>query len=43
MGRLPRGFEGKTSLKLTDYGISYNLGPASTHVEIGLYVEGIRK
>lgn len=37
------GFEGKTSLKLTDYGISYNLGPASTHVEIGLYVEGIRK
>lgn len=37
------GFEGKTSLKLTDYGIEYNLGPASTHVEIGLYVEGIRK
>lgn len=37
------GFEGKTSLKLTDYGINYNLGPASTHVEIGLYVEGIRK
>ncbi len=37
------GFEGQTSLKLTDYGISYNLGPASTHVEIGLYVEGIRK
>ena len=37
------GFEGKTSLKLADYGISYNLGPASTHVEIGLYVEGIRK
>lgn len=37
------GFEGKTSLKLTDYGINYNLGPASTHVEIGLYIEGIRK
>lgn len=37
------GFEGKTSLKLTDYGINYNLGPASTHVDIGLYIEGIRK
>jgi len=37
------GFEGKTSLKLSDYGIDYNLGPASTHVEIELYVEGIRR
>jgi polyisoprenoid-binding protein YceI len=37
------GFSGKTKLKLSDYGISYNLGPASTHVEIELHVEGIRK
>lgn len=37
------GFEGKTTLKLSDYGITYNLGPASTHVEIGLYIEGIRQ
>lgn len=37
------GFEGKTKLKLADYGITYNLGPASSHVEIHLYVEGIRK
>ena len=37
------GFEGKTTLKLADYGITYNLGPASTHVEVHLYVEGIRK
>jgi polyisoprenoid-binding protein YceI len=37
------GFEGKTSLKLADYGITYNLGPASANVEIYLYVEGIRK
>lgn len=37
------GFEGKTTLKLTDYGITYNLGPASTHVEIELYLEGIRQ
>lgn len=37
------GFEGKATLKLSDYGITYNLGPASTHVEIELYLEGIRK
>jgi len=37
------GFEGETSLKLSDYGINYNLGPASTHVDIGLFFEGIRK
>ncbi|CAM4337950.1 YceI family protein [Pseudoalteromonas ostreae] len=37
------GFEGETSLKLADYGIDYNLGPASTYVDIGLYIEGVRK
>ncbi|WP_299774274.1 YceI family protein [uncultured Pseudoteredinibacter sp.] len=37
------GFEGKTTLKLADYGMTYNLGPASTHVELELLVEGIRK
>lgn len=37
------GFEGETSLKLSDYGINYNLGPASTHVDIGLFIEGIRQ
>ncbi|GAA0816567.1 YceI family protein [Colwellia asteriadis] len=37
------GFSGTTSLKLTDYNISYNLGPASTHVEMGLHIEGIRQ
>ena len=37
------GFEGKTSLKLADYGITYDLGPASTHVEIELHIEGIRQ
>lgn len=37
------GFEGATSLKLADYGIDYNLGPASTHVDLELYIEGIRK
>ena len=37
------GFAGKTRLKLSDYGITYNLGPASTHVEIELHIEGIRQ
>ncbi|KZY28265.1 MULTISPECIES: YceI family protein [unclassified Oleiphilus] len=37
------GFTGKTSLKLADYGITRNLGPASTHVEIELNIEGIRQ
>jgi polyisoprenoid-binding protein YceI len=36
------GFSGTTSLKLSDYGITYNLGPASTHAEIELHIEGIR-
>ena len=37
------GFTGATTLKLSDYGIDYNLGPASTHVEIELHVEGKRQ
>ncbi|MCY4045625.1 MAG: YceI family protein [Cellvibrionales bacterium] len=37
------GFEGTTRIKLTDYGITYNLGPKSTHVDLELLIEGIRK
>lgn len=37
------GFTGKTELKMADYGITYNLGPASTIVEIELNIEGIRQ
>lgn len=37
------GFEGHTTLKLADFGINYNLGPASTQVELNLYVEGVRQ
>jgi len=37
------GFSGTTTLKLADYNITYNLGPASTHVEMGLHIEGIRQ
>ncbi len=37
------GFEGTTTLTLADFGINYNLGPASRTVEMYLSVEGIRK
>ncbi|MDH5445325.1 MAG: YceI family protein [Gammaproteobacteria bacterium] len=37
------GFEGSVKLKLADYGINYNLGPASRSVEMFLSVEGIKK
>lgn len=37
------GFGGSTVLKLSDYGIDYNLGPASTTVEIELHIEGKRQ
>ena len=37
------GFSGTTKLKLTDFGIDFDLGPASTHVELELHVEGVRQ
>lgn len=37
------GFEGKTSLRLKDFGINYNLGPASKMVDMYLSIEGVRK
>jgi len=37
------GFEGHTTLTLADFGINYNLGPASRTVEMFLSVEGIRR
>lgn len=42
-GGYRRGFEGTTSLALKDFGIDYDLGPASTEVEIILSIEGIRQ
>ena len=42
-GGYRRGFVGTTSLKLADYGINYNLGPASTEAELFLSVEGVRQ
>lgn len=37
------GFSGTTELKLKDFGIDYNLGPASASVYLDLNVEGVRK
>ena len=42
-GGYRRGFQGTTSLNLADFGIDYDLGPASQVVELTLYVEGIRQ
>lgn len=41
-GGYRQGFEGEVQLKLKDYGIDFDLGPASTEVYLSLYVEGIR-
>ncbi len=37
------GFEGKTTITLSDFGIDYDLGPASKTLELELGVEGIRQ
>lgn len=42
-GGYRRGFQGTTSIALADYGIEYNLGPASKEVELFLSIEGIRQ
>ena len=42
-GGYRRGFQGSTTITLADFGITYDLGPASTEAEIILSVEGIRR
>jgi polyisoprenoid-binding protein YceI len=42
-GGYRRGFEGKTEFALKDFGIDFNLGPASRNVEMILSVEGVRQ
>ncbi|UTF58958.1 YceI family protein [Gilvimarinus sp. DA14] len=37
------GFEGETTIMLKDFGIDYDLGPASRSVELELHVEGIKQ
>lgn len=42
-GGYRRGFAGTTTLTLKDFGIDYDLGPASRQVELFLSVEGVRQ
>lgn len=42
-GGYRRGFAGTTTLTLKDFGINYDLGPASREVEMFLSIEGIRQ
>ncbi len=42
-GGFRRGFYGTTTLTLADFGMTYNLGPASTTAELQLSIEGIRQ
>ena len=42
-GGYRRGFEGTTTLKLKDYGIEKDLGPASAELELLISLEGIRQ
>jgi len=37
------GFSGTATIGLEDFGIPAELGPASTHVELELHIEGIRQ
>lgn len=37
------GFAGNTTIKLADFNITKNLGPASTEVQLMLHIEGIKK
>ena len=41
-GGYRRGFEGKVTILLADYGIKKNLGPSSTEVELTLSIEGVK-
>lgn len=37
------GFAGEVTLKRSDFGITYDLGPKSDEMQLGLFIEGIRK
>jgi len=42
-GGFRQGFSGTTWISLADYGINFNLGPASKELELTLHIEGIRQ
>ena len=37
------GFEGNVTLRRSDFGMTYNLGPKAETMELDLYIEGIRR
>ncbi len=37
------GFEGHVSLRRSDFGMTYDLGPQSDAMDLDLYIEGVRK
>lgn len=41
-GGFRRGFETKFTIRLHDYGITHDLGPASEELELTIYIEGIK-
>ena len=42
-GGYRRGFLARTRFKMADFGITYDLGPASEYVEMILSIEGVRR
>ena len=42
-GGYRRGFEGEMELKLADFGINYDLGPAAATVYLEFHLEGVRQ
>lgn len=42
-GGFRRGFTGSTTITLADFGIDYNLGPASRELELIMSLEGVRQ
>lgn len=37
------GFEGHVTIRRSDFGMDYNLGPKSDEMDLDLYIEGVRK
>ncbi|MDX1593732.1 MAG: YceI family protein [Gammaproteobacteria bacterium] len=42
-GGFRRGFQGRTTLALRDFGIDYDLGPSAREAEVILSIEGVRQ
>ncbi|MBF0342580.1 MAG: YceI family protein [Magnetococcales bacterium] len=42
-GGFRRGYAGSLRIKRADFGVSHNLGPAAEMMDLGLYIEGLKK